>query len=237
MPKHLCFLLLVLFPMLLTSAFAEEPRKIGTLKAERILFLGNSITLHAPAPQIGWNGNWGMAASAPEKDFVHLLIAKVAKETGKQPEVKVKNIAEFERQLIDFNIAEQLKEELLFQPDLIVLAIGENATSPTSDVERTKFSASLDALLSELKKNGQPTIFVRSQFWPDQEKDQLLKQATEKAKGVWVDMEKIGTDPLNAASAEREFQHAGVAGHPGDKGMAAIADKIWQGILSASQDK
>ena len=223
--------------MLLTSAFGEEPLKIGTLKAERMLFLGNSITLHAPAPQIGWNGNWGMAASAPEKDFVHLLIAKVAKETGKQPEVKVKNIAEFERQLGDFNIAEQLKEELHFQPDLIVLAIGENSVTPSNDVERTKFSVGLDGLLSELKRNGQPTIFVRSQFWPDQEKDQLLKQATEKAKLVWVDMEKLGADPLNAASAEREFQHAGVAGHPGDKGMAAIADKIWQAIIETSRTK
>jgi len=237
MPKHLCFLLLALFPMLLTSAFGEEPLKIGTLKAERILFLGNSITLHAPAPQIGWNGNWGMAASAPEKDFVHLLIAKVAKETGKQPEVKVKNIAEFERQLGDFNFAEQLKEELHFQPDVIVLAIGENSVTPSNDVERTKFSVGLDGLLSELKRNGQPTIFVRSQFWPDQEKDQLLKQATEKAKLVWVDMEKLGADPLNAASAEREFQHAGVAGHPGDKGMAAIADKIWQAIIETSRTK
>ena len=237
MPKHLCFLLLALFPMLLTPVLGEEPSKIGTLKAERMLFLGNSITLHAPAPQIGWNGNWGMAASAPEKDFVHLLIAKVAKETGKQPEVKVKNIAEFERQLGDFNIAEQLKEELHFQPDLIVLAIGENSVTPSNDVERTKFSVGLDGLLSELKRNGQPTIFVRSQFWPDQEKDQLLKQATEKAKLVWVDMEKLGADPLNAASAEREFQHAGVAGHPGDKGMAAIADKIWQAIIETSRTK
>ena len=36
---------------------------IGGLQAERVLFLGNSITLHAPAPNIGWTGNWGMAAT------------------------------------------------------------------------------------------------------------------------------------------------------------------------------
>ena len=31
----------------------------------RAVFIGNSITLHSPAPQIGWHYNWGMAASAP----------------------------------------------------------------------------------------------------------------------------------------------------------------------------
>jgi hypothetical protein len=47
---------------------------------------------------------------------------------------------------------------------------------------------------------------------------------------VWVDLKQLGADPINAASAERHFEHAGVAGHPGDKGMQAIADRIWDAI-------
>ena len=42
-------------------------------KGPRVLFVGNSITLHGPRPQIGWTNNWGMAASSRDRDYVLLL--------------------------------------------------------------------------------------------------------------------------------------------------------------------
>ena len=41
----------------------------------KVLIYGNSIALHGPLAKIGWTNNWGMAASAPEKDFAHLVVA------------------------------------------------------------------------------------------------------------------------------------------------------------------
>ena len=44
----------------------------------KVLFVGNSIAKHAPKPSIGWNNDCGMAASSPDKDFVHLTVKKIA---------------------------------------------------------------------------------------------------------------------------------------------------------------
>jgi hypothetical protein len=42
----------------------------------------------------------------------------------------------------------------------------------------------------------------------------------------------IGRDAANAARSERSFTHNGVAGHPGDKGMNALADAIVKAVLN-----
>ena len=56
--------------------------EMGDTEAKRILFVGNSITRHGVAPWIGWNNDWGMAASAKEKDYVHLTASALQKRWG-----------------------------------------------------------------------------------------------------------------------------------------------------------
>ena len=45
----------------------------------RIMFAGNSITLHGVKEDIGWEHEWGMAASKKENDYVHLVMSDVQK--------------------------------------------------------------------------------------------------------------------------------------------------------------
>jgi lysophospholipase L1-like esterase len=203
---------------------------IGNLATEKILFLGNSITLHGLAPAIGWTGNWGMAASKQDKDYVHLLTADIAKAAGVQPKTMVKNIAKFEREYSTFNLAKGLKPELDFNADIVIVAIGENTVEPKSDEERAKFAMAFSRLLEELKRHGQPAIFVRSSFWPNTTKDSIMRKASTDAGATFVDITALGFDKTHAASSECSIEHAGVAAHPGDKGMRAIADAIFAAI-------
>jgi hypothetical protein len=214
---------------------ADAVLQVGKLRVGKVLFLGNSITLHGPAENIGWTGNWGMAASASEKDYVHQLLARISKQVGGTPKVMVRNIADFERNLSEYKIGENLKAELAFEADVVILAIGENAAAPKTDEDRARFAAALTQLLAELKAHGRPALFVRSSFWEDAEKDKILKKVCGEAGGTFIDIGALGRDEANYARSERKIEHAGVAAHPGDQGMEAITEALWKALRKAGE--
>ena len=205
------------------------------LKANKILFLGNSITLHGPAPAIGWLGNWGMAASSKDKDYVHLVLKAIAETAGREPQSVVANIATFERQYATFDVDSGLKQELAFKADLVIVAMGENVPAFTTEQAKAAFKTSTTKLLKKLKENSDPVIVVRSCFWPDQAKDTILKQACEEVGGIFVDAGARAKDESYFARSERQFSHAGVAAHPGDRGMKAIADAVLEAMRQNEQ--
>lgn len=206
---------------------------VQSAEVQKILFLGNSITLHGPNKNIGWEGNWGMAASSQEKDYVHLVATALSKKDGGVPALLVKNIASFERQYETFDASSLLKETSAFGADLIIVAIGENAPALTNAASKVLFAEKTAALLKSMKGDTQPLIVVRSCFWANAAKDEALKKACQDVGGIYVDNSALDKDEKNFASSERSFKHAGVAHHPGDKGMQAIAD----GIIGAVKGK
>jgi uncharacterized protein len=201
----------------------------------RILFLGNSITLHGPKADIGWTGNWGMAASSEEKDYVHLLTRSLAEQAGSTPQTMVRNIADFERNYATFDVDTQLQECFAFDPDLVVLAIGENVPALGSAEAKAQFKAGVMNILRCVLANRHPLVVVRSSFWPDSAKDQVLREAALEANAAFVDAGSLGREAANAARSERSYSHDGVAAHPGDRGMKALAEAILQAILERKQ--
>ena len=231
-PIGIAFAVALVLGMLGATVRAAAPETAPTTNFRKVLFLGNSITLHGPAPKIGWVGNWGMAASAAEKDFVHIVTSSLANASGAEPEAMVENIATFERQYADYDLHANLKEAFEFNADLVIVAIGENVPGLGSEKEEAQFEASVEELLKLVRADRHPTIIVRSCFWPNRAKDEALRQACQQFEGIFVDISGLSKDESNYARSERDFQHAGVAAHPGDRGMQAIAGAILKALRS-----
>ena len=201
------------------------------MKVKKILILGNSITRHAPKADIDWNTDWGMAASSLKNDYVHRLLQYLTiANNGREPEAIVKNIAAFEREYAAFDIAGELEPFSAFHPDVAVIAIGENVPTPKNKKEQKMLLTALLKLLNLLSPNGHPAFFVRSCFWADPVKDEILRQACAEMDGTFVDISLLHKDETNFARSERSFANVDVANHPGDRGMAAIAIAVGEAI-------
>ena len=221
--------------------FAHEPTqqqsdfKIGKLRINKLLVLGNSVALHGPAPQIGWTGNWGMAASSRDRDFAHVLHSQVCKATQGEPQLLVLNLADFERKQTEFDFEQGLKEPIAFEADVVIVGVGANAPALETPEAKQRYRASFEQLLSRVKQTDSTTLLVRGEFWPDPAKEQIMREVCEKVGGTYVPLKDLNKDPANLGSADQKFEHAGVAGHPGDRGMKLIADELWKAIDKISK--
>jgi lysophospholipase L1-like esterase len=204
---------------------------VGNIKADRILFLGNSLTYHPPKPEIGWSGNWGMAASEEAKDYAHLIASHVAGvNAGKQPAMLAVNIVTYggweQNYGPNYNVESELKTLLDWQPDVVFVQLGDNSTaSLTSDEAKTAFARSFETVLAAFKNKNQPKIFVVSTFWPTPTTDALLRQACTNVGGTFVDISGLYGNLAN---------RGGWGGHPSDAGMAAMADTVWSSMRTHS---
>lgn len=206
------------------------PASAETLAPQKILFVGNSITKHGPKADIDWHGNWGMAATAEEKDYVHVVAKALAAKQGVTPVIMVKNVADFERAHVGYDIAGKFADAAAFKADLIILCIGENVAALKTPEAQASYQAQVTALLKTLKSNPKAQIIVRSSFWANEAKDGAMRKACEAVGGVFVDISALSKDEQNYARSERPYKHAGVANHPGDRGMAAIAEAIVKAV-------
>lgn len=205
------------------SAVAQADYKV---LFERVLIIGNSITHHPPKPEIGWTGDWGMAASAPEKDYFHLLSQQLK---SLNPTISIQQIngVPFESEFwkFDFN---QWKDAANVKPDLLILRFAENVNN--SSVDAYNFEQAYLALIDYFQK-ASPTMKVlcTNSFWEGQYRaNEVIKKVAKQRRLALANLNVLWTDRANAAWGL--FQKSDVAAHPSDKGMKNIADIIYQQI-------
>jgi len=188
--------------------------------AKRVLFLGNSITLHGEKPEIGWNHNWGMAASAKEKDYVHIVLKELQKRYG-DISYAIANVGEWEQNYWKDEVLEKFEDARSFRADTIVFRFGENIRCEHFD------NHPLEGYLRRFVKyfeGDAKKIVVTDCFWEHEYICGALKRIADENDYDFVSLSDLGYD--DKYMAKGLFEHPGVAAHPGDLGMQKIAERI-----------
>ena len=188
----------------------------------RILFVGNSITYHAPKVAIGWSGNWGMAASCKENDYVHQTVKRLSERYG-AVSYGIAQVASWET-AFDEN-GEAWKEPYLkvseFQPEVVVIRLGENISS--GKLEALDVRPYIEKMI-DFFGAGSRQIIVTDCFWRRDKLDQIFKQICDDKGYTFCRLSDLHSN--QETMALKEFEHQGVSLHPSDYGMALIAERI-----------
>lgn len=188
-------------------------------KIRNVVILGNSIVAHPSAPEIGWNRDWGMAASARDSDFVHRLIHNFH-EIDESINIRYASISMFESGFDTYDL-DQLEEYK--NADMLILKISENV-DPQKAIEKN-FDFHYDKLVKYLAPADSTIKIIVDGFWPSTVNDIIEDYAVKNDYPFVTLPDLFQNDKTNAAIGL--FEHEGVANHPSDKGMKNIADRIW----------
>ncbi|MBE6937715.1 MAG: hypothetical protein E7460_04080 [Ruminococcaceae bacterium] len=201
-------------------------------KGRRVMFVGNSITLHGILPSIGWYNEWGMAASKKENDYVHILMDRI---NGITPDSRfcICQVAEWERNYKAGETVYSLYENARhFNADMIVVRLIENCPKDGFDPE--VFKKEFDALLGFLNKSRKAELILTTGFWRHPGDSTIVEYANERGLPC-VELGDLGeSDEMKAVGL---FEHSGVAAHPGDTGMKTIAERIFGAIAGITAER
>ncbi|MBC3785555.1 SGNH/GDSL hydrolase family protein [Spirosoma utsteinense] len=214
-------------------------------KYERVLYVGNSITLHGGSPFFivnDKNPKRGMAATSPDKDYVHLMSAK---HQSLNPSVE-------NRTLASWNMGGQLDEATgpywegqstkngidlsrfdpvaAWKPDIIYIRLGENVTdweinNPAQYQNRLKDL--IDKLISQ---SPGAKVVLSTAVWDKPNYDAAIRAIGAERNypiadfsNMWPNRLINGYYALNPSI----YGDAGTDNHPDDDGMAHMADGLW----------
>jgi hypothetical protein len=199
-----------------------------------ILVIGNSLSFHPKAEDIGWRYDNGMAASASDRDYVHQLLQMTGSiMPDKQITVRITFAAEFERGFTTFDPA-QYEHLLAWRPDVVLFQLGENVSFDETNTPAL-FEQKYKELVRYFKKNGNPVTICTTTFWAEPVRHEAIKQVALSTRSflaelshlVSMDKENMAAEESNYRGDKSTWNVDGIGMHPGDKGMRNIAQQIF----------
>lgn len=119
---------LITFTLVILSCISCSKNNYVTTTPSNLLILGNSIVRHSPRQEVGWNGDWGMAASVADSDFVHRIMNSI-KINSINYKTSFLNIANFETGYFNYDLN---KLDSLKNSNVVIIKIWENVVEKTA---------------------------------------------------------------------------------------------------------
>ena len=210
----------------------------------KVLFIGNSIT-KVPVSNIWW-GNWGMAATREQYDYVHRVMARLrANNPSVTYNISGMNVPgygiwetspDFSHPSVLPQYALTVYEPVLdAQTDLVIIRLGENV------VDKVSFENALVVLINTIESVARTAkIILTGLFWSDAQKEAACVNAANRTSATYVQIdqydraeykESVGGIVYDAYGNPHEINNIAVAAHPSDLGMEMIAKEILDAVL------
>lgn len=201
---------------------------------KKILFVGNSITRHAPKAEIGWYGDWGMAASCKEKDYVHQVMCEVKKRTG-NVSYCIAQASQWENRYFEGKevLDAFYRAARDFEADIVVIRIGENINRETN--KQICCKRYYEEMIRFFAKNPDAKVIVTDNFWDIEVLDRIFYEVCMENQYEFCRISDLGKEDENMALGL--FEHHGVAMHPSDLGMKRIAERILEKIYQKEKNQ
>lgn len=205
----------------------------------RVLFVGNSITRHAPSPSLDWNQTSGMAADSAETDYAHRLRTVLAHALGRPTDAVIHAAGggTVVHLLQTFPSVRTAFGDLA--PDLVIVQVGENEPSATTDLDQLRL-AYRDLLLQARDWPNRPLVVALGPWAPQTTGppnaydtgwvgavETAFRSEADALAVPFLSVRTIAENPAHYGSGT----HPAVQWHPSDAGHAAYARLLADTLL------
>lgn len=215
-----------------TEASTEE--LVATEDTFDYVALGNSVTCNEIQDGLWW-GNWGMAATSEEKDYVHIVSAWLGGQSRRPVTTTVVDLKDWELAQDRNALLPGFETYFNEHTDLITIQTGENITN----FKETLGSDYVNLIGTIREKAPNAQILVLGEvLWPSADIEAAKQTACASYGGTFVDMSPflngyeglyksaVGAGVSGADGGGHTISSEEVAAHPNDDGMACIAQQV-----------
>jgi hypothetical protein len=212
--------LLILLSLIICSCSKDE-EEVVIKKDIKVLIVGNSTLRHSPASYIGWYGDFGMAATSKDKDFLHVY-NKLLQVSLKYNYVDVysKNIAVWENDFTyNLNDFVDITSETY---DILIVRLGENVSNTV------KYYTALNNMIN-LFKTQNTKVIITGIVWKNETKESIHEQIALENDYKYISFQDFRSNSNNYSWGL--FENSRVAAHPSDIGMQNIGQLLYNATI------